>query len=104
MEVLGHLLRGCSGDWAKKLEDAGVGNDEVEFGDAVFGFQNSDCFFGVGIGAVVDFDNDECRIGSFREAVEVCAGGGVADSGYDSVIWAGKEESEEAIADSCKEW
>ena len=50
----------------KIVADARVGDDEVEACDSVF-FERGDGGGGVGLGFVVDFDNDEVAAGGFGD-------------------------------------
>jgi hypothetical protein len=99
--MAGHLSRGRASYRTKVVEDSGVGDDEVEGGDVVGGFERGDCGGGGGVVFVVDFDDDEGCVGGFGEGLEALAGGGVAYAGYDGVVWAGEIGLQEAIADSC---
>lgn len=80
--------------------DAGVGNDQVEESDIVSCLEGRNCGGGGGVVFVVDFDDDEACVGGFGNVLEVLAGGRIAYTGYDCVIWAGEVGFQETIADS----
>ena len=98
--VAGHLGRGCGCYGTEVVTNAGIGDDKVKEGDIV-GLERGDGGGGGGVVLIVYFYDDEGCVSSFGDVLEVLAGRGVADAGYDCVVWAREVGSQKAIANAC---
>ncbi len=100
-DVLLHDLRVAGGEGGEVVADAGVGDDEVEAGDALR-FDDGYGGAGVGVGSAVDLDDDELAGGVFVEGGELPRGGvlGVSDAGDDGGGGAGEVDFDEAQANA----
>lgn len=79
------------GRWPEIAADSCVGDDDVELGDVVVGFEVLDGGFGVAVAHAVDFDDDELGVGGVGQVEEGLGGGcWVADCCDDEVVGAGE--------------
>lgn len=78
-----------------------IGDEDIEFGDSVCGFELGDGGQGVGFGSGIDFYGYDFTVLAEGDGGEDGEGGGKsAYGGDDDGVWAGNQFSEEAFADS----